>query len=128
MSARTRWVLAGLGAWATALGVNRSLRRVTGRSMLPTLVPGDVVLVVPAPLRRIRRGDVVVIADPREPGRSTIKRVTGTDAATLWVEGDNPAASTDSRTYGALPVEAVRGWVPVRLGLPPRRLTSITSR
>ena len=50
------------------------LRRlvVTGESMLPTLHPGDRVLVLRL---AVRRGDLVALVDPRDPGRIMIKRL-----------------------------------------------------
>jgi signal peptidase I len=68
---------------------------VPGGSMAPTLLDGDVVLVsrlayglrLPIlghtllPLAAPRRGDVVVVRDPREPARRLVRRVVG-------VEGD----------------------------------------
>ncbi len=54
-------------------------------------------------------GEVVLAADPREPSRELIKRVAAVDAESRTVDlrGDAPEASTDSRTFGAVPVEAV---------------------
>ena len=37
------------------------------------------------------------------------------DTGGVWVEGDNPFGSTDSRTLGALPPDSVRGRVLLRL-------------
>lgn len=125
--------------WAGALAVNRSLRRVEGGSMLPTLAPGDRLLVRPVGPLPPRRGDVVVVRDPRRPRRATVKRVVGLPGdrmelrsgrlsidgvthiepyaharsgddscavppAHLYVLGDNRAGSTDSRTYGPVPM------------------------
>lgn len=78
---------------------------VRGRSMAPTLLPGDRLLVV----RGVPRvGDIVLAADPRRTGRELIKRVASIDGFGVTLRGDNPAASTDARTFGALPVGAVR--------------------
>ncbi|MBW3618711.1 MAG: hypothetical protein KY461_00565 [Actinobacteria bacterium] len=122
----------GVVAWALTWIVNRSLRRVDGNSMRPTLTAGDLVLVVPAGLVGVRRGSVVVVPDPRDPTRRTIKRVAGVagdrlevagrslvaGAGQLVVLGDDPDASTDSRVYGpvatadvrAVAVAALRPW------------------
>ncbi len=78
---------------------------VRGRSMSPTLLPGDRLLIVrSAP----RAGAVVVAADPRAPGRELMKRVARIDGAGVHLRGDNPESSTDARTFGAVPVEVVQ--------------------
>jgi inner membrane protease subunit 2 len=52
----------------------------------------------------------VVLVHTQE--RLTLKRLVRlTDDGRCWVEGDNAAASTDSRTYGAVPREDVVGEV-----------------
>lgn len=66
---------AGLFGWAVALVTNRSLQRVEGPSMLPTLWDGDLVVTVPPGLvGGVRRDDVVVATTPS--GR-VVKRVAG---------------------------------------------------
>jgi nickel-type superoxide dismutase maturation protease len=111
-------LLAGIGLGGTiALAVARRPRRVevSGDSMQPTLAPGDRLLVRPS--RRPLPGDVVAIADPRRPGRTLVKRVSAVDGdGSLVVAGDNPAASTDSRTFGAVPRHLVRGVAFYRYG------------
>lgn len=100
--------------------------QVRGRSMLPTLRPGDRLVVVRSG-RRARVGDVVLALDPRDAGRELVKRVSAVGPDGVALRGDNPAFSTDGRTFGALPVGAVRWrvmarcWPLDRLGrLPPR--------
>ena len=78
---------------------------VRGRSMAPSLRPGDRLLVVRAPPRV---GDVVLAPDPRDSSRELVKRVTAVDARGVHLRGDNPAASIDARTFGAVPPDAVR--------------------
>jgi signal peptidase I len=75
--------------------------------MRPTLEPGDRLLVLAG--RRIRAGDLVALADPRVPERTLVKRVGEVDGANLTVLGDDPAASTDSRSFGPVPRAAVLG-------------------
>ena len=60
---------------------------VRGRSMAPTLLPGDRLLVVRA---RPRPGDVVLAVDPRNPSRELIKRVASVYADDVSLLGDNP--------------------------------------
>ncbi|HZD65964.1 MAG TPA: S26 family signal peptidase [Acidimicrobiales bacterium] len=106
--------LAVTGAGAGALGVGWALWRivgvqrlvVVGDSMLPTLLPGDRLVALRA--RRLQPDDLVVTPDPRLEERTLVKRVrwTGQDVAgapVVWVEGDNPVTSTDSRVLGPLP-------------------------
>ena len=89
------------------------LRRVEvhGDSMRPGLEPGDRLLVVG--LGRPRPGDVVAVVDPRDSERVLVKRVASVDARNgrVTVEGDNPDASTDSRTFGPVDVGVVLGRV-----------------
>ena len=92
---------------------------VEGPSMLPTLRPGDCLLVRPA--RRVRPGSVVVARFPSRPGLLVVKRAVRPQDGLWWVEGDNPAVTDDSRRYGPAEVVAVvalRYWP-----LPPRRLS-----
>ena len=81
---------------------------VTGPSMEPTVRAGDWLLV-----RRLRRrprvGELVIAADPREPARLLVKRVSAVTADLVTVVGDRPDHSTDSRHFGALPSSAILG-------------------
>lgn len=88
------------------------IRRVHGESMLPTLPPGKIVLALMR--RNVRQGDVVII---KHDGLEKIKRVTQVQSSKIFVQGDNPAQSTDSHTFGWLPVHALAGKV-----IWPRRL------
>jgi nickel-type superoxide dismutase maturation protease len=74
--------------------------------MIPTLAPGEWVVV-----RRTsspRQGSVVVV---RRPERYVVKRATRRTEHGWWVEGDNAAASDDSRTFGPVRDEDVVGEV-----------------
>jgi signal peptidase I len=105
---------------------------VAGASMRPTLEPGDWALAVRT--RRVRLGDVVVVEHPERPGFELVKRVVpapGDPAPDgprglidrVWVEGDDPHGSTDSRGFGGVPTRLVKGrvvvvwWPPGRIGL-----------
>lgn len=97
---------------------------VRGASMVPSLLPGDRLLVESHSYqgRPPRRGEVVLAPDPREPGRELIKRVAAVDdaAASAELRGDAPAGSTDSREFGAVPLSAIR-WRAVFRYWPPQR-------
>lgn len=118
-----------LGAVAGAGAALLALRRldaveVTGASMAPALQPGDRLLVesLTYALRAPRRGEIVLAPDPRQPERELIKRVASVGPAGIDLHGDRPAASTDSRAFGAVPVAdvqwrvALRYWPPLRIG------------
>jgi len=115
--------LAVLGAVLTgvALGVaGGRIRRleVTGESMRPELEPGDRVLVWRR--RQVRDGDVVAARDPRRPARIMVKRVAGRSGDGWLLVGDNPDASTDSRTFGPVSHLLVLGPVFYRYHPPER--------
>ena len=66
---------------------------VRGRSMAPTLLPGDRLLVVRA---HARLGDVVLAPDPRHPTRELVKRVASIGPDCVALRGDNEPASIDA--------------------------------
>jgi len=88
--------------------------RVTGESMLPYLPPGQEVLILPRRGETIALavGDVVVLAHPLQPQTTIVKRVAQIQAdGRLFLLGDNPAASTDSRTFGPVSPQQIQGRV-----------------
>lgn len=116
--------------------------------MAPALLPGDWLLLDPTGARWPRPGSIVVIREPgtgvlaikrvaargRRAGGRTPASVGPGHAATpptqqgrplepreVWLLGDAPAGSIDSRTYGPLDADAfvARAWF--RYG-PPRRI------
>jgi nickel-type superoxide dismutase maturation protease len=91
--------------------------RVTGESMLPVLKPGDVVLADPFAYRHScpQPGDIVIARHPLRQDVTLIKRVSAVlEDGRCRLEGDNPAESTDSRAFGAVVPEQVRGRVTSR--------------
>jgi nickel-type superoxide dismutase maturation protease len=93
--------------------------------MKPALPAGS--LVIAASLHdgdRLQAGDIVVARRPDRPTLEIIKRIHSVDAAgTIFLVGDNPAASTDSRDFGAVTREQIIGLVRWRYWpLPPKRL------
>ncbi|KAJ2769073.1 hypothetical protein IWQ57_003263 [Coemansia nantahalensis] len=132
-----------------------SLQMVTGRSMQPALNPDsnrlrrDVVLVdkmVRGELaERLRRGDIVTLASPFDPDRRLVKRIVALphdcivplgrpDALVrvpkghCWIEGDESFHSSDSNSFGPVPLALVTSravtpvWPPSRFGA---RLSSL---
>ena len=89
--------------------------------MRPTLEPGDWAIATVA--GGVRPGDVVVVEHPERPGFEMVKRAVRVSKGDVWVEGDDPSSSTDSRTFGAVPIGLVRGrvrlvwWPPSRVRL-----------
>lgn len=80
--------------------------------MAPTLHHGDQLLVVRR--RSAPPGWVVVVRLP--DGTLAVKRfVRVVDGGALWVEGDNPFGSADSRSLGPLPADALEGVVFARI-------------
>lgn len=84
--------------------------------MQPTLKPGDRVLV-----RRLGQkaapslGSVVVTWHPQRSELRLIKRLSRVNSTGLWLMGDNPAESTDSRQLGSVPTNLLIGEVVGRL-------------
>jgi signal peptidase I len=116
-------------ALGVAVLVARALLQVVGvngDSMTPTYREGDQLLVLRRGFRgRLRVGAVVVCLPP--PGiriragdvdaatQLMVKRVAALPAGQVYVLGDAPRHSLDSRAFGALPPELVRGVVIRRL-------------
>lgn len=125
-----RLALLAAGSVLLALGGRRVARRfrryeVTGESMLPALRPGDWVIVDSMAYRgrAPRAGEVALALDPRDPSRTLVKRVAGVEAGgATQLLGDNPDASTDSRTLGAFAPSLLAGRVRWRYWPPPPRI------
>lgn len=86
-----------------------ALVAVEGASMEPTYKQGDWLFVRAG--NRGRRNDCLVIERDERPGIYLIKRLIRIDQDRYWVEGDNKAASTDSRQWGAISRAQVKGKV-----------------
>ena len=111
---------------AAGCGLFRRLE-VVGDSMLPTLGPGDRVLALRplASRARLRPGDLVALADPRQPERIVVKRLaaraTTGHTSKFTVLGDNLGHSTDSRHFGPVGAAALRGRIVYRYAPEARR-------
>lgn len=86
------------------------IRRIVGLSMAPLLNPGQIVIAVRLPIS----SNAVVIA--RQNNREVIKRVVRlsrlpSGSYEVWLQGDNPTHSSDSRKYGFVPAADILGVV-----------------
>jgi nickel-type superoxide dismutase maturation protease len=111
------------------IAVRLPLRRVLveGPSMVPALRHGDQVLVWWVRRPRPRPGAIVVVDLPQDRGLG-IKRVREVRPdGSMWVEGDNPLGSTDSRQFGLIGAPALRGRVLLRLWPRPARIGAAKS-
>jgi signal peptidase I len=126
---RPRALTALLVAGAALLAARRvDVVEVRGRSMTPTLRPGDRLLAVRA---RPRPGDVVLAPDPRNPTRELVKRVAALDADGVALRGDNAAASTDAIVDPAAVLwrAVLCYWPPSRVGVVSRgRVVAVADR
>jgi nickel-type superoxide dismutase maturation protease len=86
-----------------------------GNSMNPILKNGDAVLVDKA-AEIIEVGDIVLARHPIEQITDVIKRVQKiNERGHYFLVGDNPDDSNDSRNYGAVTRDYIKGKVVARL-------------
>ena len=92
----------------------RNIFKVAGDSMSPTFKDGDAVMV--SPDTRVAPGDIVLAKHPYKQSVKMLKRVTSIDENGRYsLAGDNPDESTDSRTFGTVPIEYIYGKAVCRL-------------
>jgi nickel-type superoxide dismutase maturation protease len=87
---------------------------VAEHSMEPALRPGDWLLVWrgigPAHPADVRPGQIVVAQHPAEPGLLLVKRAVRRLPDGWWLGSDNSAAAAvDSRAFGPVPAELIKG-------------------
>ncbi|NEQ34544.1 MAG: nickel-type superoxide dismutase maturation protease [Leptolyngbya sp. SIO4C5] len=91
--------------------------RVVNYSMQPLLQPGDEVLLDPQAYCHSppQVGDIVVARHPQRPDLRLIKRVVAASPeGACFLQGDNAAASEDSRAFGRVPASLIMGKVVCR--------------
>jgi len=82
--------------------------------MTPTLYDGDIVLIKRDIDTSI--GDVIFVQHPFKQSVTMLKRVAGIDDnGRFELRGDNPRESTDSRTFGSVSIEDIKGKAVCRL-------------
>ena len=74
--------------------------------MYPNLCNGDLVIARPCPGAELQPGDIVLARHPSNH-QLLIKRLSHRCGTGWWLLGENLAASTDSRHFGAVPDELV---------------------
>jgi nickel-type superoxide dismutase maturation protease len=85
-----------------------------GKSMNPMLKDGEVVLVDRS--AKIEVGDIVVVKHPSEQNSEIVKRVERiNERGHYFLVGDNLEESNDSRHFGAVAREYIKGKVVARL-------------
>jgi nickel-type superoxide dismutase maturation protease len=93
--------------------------------MAPRLPQGALVVARPIDgMTPLRVGDVVVARRPDRPSVEMIKRIQAIDSqGAIFLVGDNPSSSTDSRQFGAVTRAHIIARVRWRYWpLPPARL------
>ncbi len=91
--------------------------RVTGYSMMPILKPGDEVLIQISAYQKEnpQLGHIVVARHPYRRDVILIKRVIEVLAeGRCQLQGDCPSESTDSRSFGSIPLDHLIGRVTSR--------------
>ena len=98
--------------------LRRRLRvRITGESMLPTVLPDDIVLVDTKAYTTLmpKVGDIVLVRHPYQKDLTIIKRVAEiTKEERLVLHSDNSKVGSDSRQFGAITIQRVIGRVTCR--------------
>ena len=86
--------------------------RIHGQSMEPTLRDGQEVLVRMVTAKTLPQpGQLVLVRHPMRTDLTMIKRCFASEAGKVDVRGDNPSESTDSRSFGLVPLKLILGYV-----------------
>ena len=95
----------------------RKRLRVTGRSMEPLLEAGEEILINPYAYQESlpQINDLVVVIHPEKSHLELVKRIVAIrENNTYYLQGDNLSYSTDSRHFGAVGFNLIRGKVTSR--------------
>jgi nickel-type superoxide dismutase maturation protease len=82
--------------------------------MLPTLMPGEEVLINPRAYvqQAPKVQDLIIAEHPQQPGFRLVKRVAAVNGQGCCnLRGDNPEESTDSRQFGEVLQDGLLGQV-----------------
>ena len=97
------------------LWLTRKLKRyrISGRSMLPALRQNSEVLVDTRKKTKLSiiPGDIICVCHPRQKDLTLIKRLKKINNAGYFIVGDNVSESTDSRSFGEIPLKSYIGKV-----------------
>ena len=131
---------------AAAVGFHRYVGSpgvVQGASMLPTFPACCAVVWFSCIFRRLDIGDVISASSPGSGDETVgiVKRIRGVAGDVifdeesgnfvvvpeghLWILGDNPAESRDSRSYGPIPISSVHAKVMCTLWPIPKKIPSL---
>lgn len=83
--------------------------------MHPTIFPGDIIIYKPIRNRLsialIKDGAIVIAINPRDKKNLIVKRVNKISSAGVLLMGDNKLLSTDSRHFGIISFDDIKGIV-----------------
>ncbi len=82
-------------------------RRVRGHGMVPTMPPNTLVIGLRF-AKKLKPGQIVIVS---RDGKEQIKRIDQVKGEEVYLLGDHPETSLDSRQYGWLPGRSVRARV-----------------
>ena len=92
----------------------RNRYQVENNSMLPALRSGEQVIVKKG--AKLKAGDIVIAQHPYKRSVEIVKRIEKIEKdGKFFLTGDNADESTDSRTFGAVSIECIKGKVISRL-------------